>query len=85
MTVPEAVTISPVSEVAPASVQVEPCSTVSVPLITVITGAVVSTTGSPFESFISIMSGLAKFPIFPPGVITALVSLFSYVTAALAS
>ena len=28
--------------VAPASVQVDPCSTVSVPLVTVITGAVVS-------------------------------------------
>ena len=35
-------TVSPVSAVAPASVQVEPCSTVSVPLVTVITGAVMS-------------------------------------------
>ena len=41
---PDAVTVSPPSEVAPASVQVEPCSTVSVPAVTVITGAVVSTT-----------------------------------------
>ena len=41
---PETVTVSPVSAVAPASVQAEPCSTVSVPGLTVITGAVVSTT-----------------------------------------
>jgi hypothetical protein len=32
------------SVVAPASVQVDPCSNVSVPLLTVTTGAVVSTT-----------------------------------------
>ena len=80
-TAPETVTVSPVSTVAPASVQVEPCSTVSVPLATVITGAVVSTTGS----FISIMSGLKKLPTAPPLVITALVSLFSCVTPMLAS
>jgi hypothetical protein len=43
-TVPEAVTVSPVSEVAPASVHELNLSTVSVPLVTVITGAVVSST-----------------------------------------
>ena len=41
---PDAVTVSPPLEIAPASVQVDPCSTVSVPAVTVITGAVVSTT-----------------------------------------
>jgi hypothetical protein len=40
--VPETVTVSPPSAVAPASVQVAPCATASVPLVTVITGAVVS-------------------------------------------
>ena len=37
---PETVTVSPVSAVAPASSHKEPSSTVSVPLKTVITGAV---------------------------------------------
>ena len=45
-TVPDTVTVSPPSEVAPASVQAEPCSTVSVPDVTVITGAVVSGTSA---------------------------------------
>ena len=39
----------------------------------------------PLGSFISIMSGLAKLPTAPPGVITALVVLFSCVTPVLAS
>ena len=41
---PKLITVSPLSAVAPASVQVAPSSTVSVPLVTLITGAVVSTT-----------------------------------------
>ena len=41
---PEALYSSPVSEVAPASVHELNLSTVSVPLVTVITGAVVSST-----------------------------------------
>ena len=43
-TVPETVTFSPVSTVAPASVQVLPFSTVSVPDVTVMTGLVESST-----------------------------------------
>jgi hypothetical protein len=43
-TAPETITDSPVSAVAPASVQLENCATVSVPLVTVTTGAVVSNT-----------------------------------------
>ena len=35
---PDVVTVSPVSAVAPASVQVPPCPAVSVPGVTVITG-----------------------------------------------
>ena len=42
-TVPELVTVSPPSAVAPASVHVLPISTVSVPLVTVITGGISST------------------------------------------
>jgi hypothetical protein len=41
-TVPELVTVSPPSAVAPASVHVLPISTVSVPLRTVITGGISS-------------------------------------------
>ena len=43
-TVPVAVTVSPPSEVAPASVHELPFSTVSSPEVTVTTGAVVSST-----------------------------------------
>ena len=54
-TSPEAITDSPVSAVAPASVQLENCATVSVPGVTVITGAVVSTT----------VTVLVAVPVFP--------------------
>ena len=43
-TVPDTLTVSPPLEVAPASIQVDPCSTKSVPAKTVIIGSVVSTT-----------------------------------------
>ena len=55
-TVPDGVTVSPVSAVAPASVQEAPCSTISVPLATVITGAIVSTT----------LTVLVAVPVFVP-------------------
>ena len=63
-TVPEAVTVSPVSEVAPASVHELNLSTVSVPLVTVITGAVVSIT----------KSGIVILPAFPAVSVIVMVS-----------
>ena len=41
-TVPDTLTVSPPLEVAPASVQVDPCSTTSVPAKTVIIGGIIS-------------------------------------------
>ena len=41
-TVPDTLTVSPPLEVAPASVQEKPCSTVSVPAVTVIIGGIIS-------------------------------------------